>query len=236
MVYSRIMMRDSMEPSFQEGIMDDRKYKRLRERMVEDQLQSCGITDPAVLDAMGTVPRHLFVSEVLMDRAYTSATLPIGEGQTISQPVIVGEMTQALGVCKGERILEIGTGSGYQAAVLAELAYRVYTVERIHSLYMKTRKLFDDLRYHNIVTRYSDGTQGWRDAAPFDGIIVTAGGPNVPEVLLSQLGDGGRLVMPVGDGRNQQLVRITREGDSFRQEWMSECRFVPLIGEHGWRE
>ena len=149
------------------------KYERQREEMVRRQIQARGVTDPKVLEAMSNVPRHLFVSEALRDQAYGDFPLPIGEQQTISQPYIVAEMTQALQPGKEDRILEIGTGSGYQAAVLAEIVFRVYTIEKIHSLYLNTRKLFDKLRYHNIVTKYSDGTSGWSDESPFDGIIVT---------------------------------------------------------------
>jgi len=195
-----------------------------------------GIRNPAVLKAMGRVPRHLFVSEALMEQAYGDYPLPIGYQQTISQPQIVGEMTQALKPGPEDRILEIGTGSGYQAAVLAEIVFRVYTIERLQPLYMQTRKLFDRLQYHNIVTRYSDGTTGWKSEAPFDGILVTAGGPAVPETLLAQLAQGGRLVMPVGGAEMQQLVRVTRTPGGFEKENLCSCRFVKLVGEHGWKE
>ena len=150
--------------------MDKMKYDRLRQDMVEKQIEARGITDVRVLDAMRQVPRHLFVSEALMDQAYSDFPLPIGEQQTISQPYIVAEMTQALHLTPDDRVLEIGTGSGYQAAILSKIVYRVYSVERIHSLYVRTRKLFDRLGYHNIVTRYSDGTTGWKDQGPFDAI------------------------------------------------------------------
>ena len=163
------------------------KYERQREEMVRRQIQARGVTDSKVLAAMCKVPRHLFVSEALRDQAYGDFPLPIGEQQTISQPYIVAEMTQALQPGKEDRILEIGTGSGYQAAILAEIAFRVYTIERINSLFIKTRKLFDELHYHNIVARYSDGTLGWEAESPFDAIIVTAGAPEIPENLLKQL-------------------------------------------------
>jgi protein-L-isoaspartate(D-aspartate) O-methyltransferase len=185
---------------------------------------------------MRKIPRHLFVSEALMDQAYGDFPLPIGEQQTISQPYIVAEMTQALELGKDDRVLEIGTGSGYQAAILAEIAYRVYTIERKHALLIKTRKLFDQLKYHNIVTRYSDGTSGWREESPFDAIIVTAGAPDVPEALLEQLAIGGRMVIPVGDKFTQDLIKITREGNGVRRKSLGGCRFVKLIGEHGWKE
>ena len=153
---------------------DALKYERQRQEMVRHQIESRGITDRKVLDALRTVPRHLFVSEALRDQAYGDYPLPIGEQQTISQPFIVAEMTQALSLEKGDRVLEIGTGSGYQAAILAEIVYRVYSIERIRSLYLQARKLFDKLKYHNIVMRCADGTMGWEDESPFDAIIITA--------------------------------------------------------------
>ena len=211
------------------------KYERMREKMVEKQIAARGITDPYVLGAMRKVPRHLFVSEALMDQAYGDFPLPIGEQQTISQPYIVAEMTQALQLGKDDRVLEIGTGSGYQAAILAEIAFRVYTIERIHSIFVKTRRLFDKLRYHNIVTKYSDGTSGWTDESPFDAIIITAGAPEIPEVLVNQLSVGGRMVLPVGDQYSQDLIRLYKDEDGIHKISMGGCRFVKLIGEHGWR-
>lgn len=211
------------------------KYDRLRQQMVEKQIEARGIHDPRVLAAMRTVPRHLFVSEALMDQAYSDFPLPIGEQQTISQPFIVSEMTQSLQLTSEDRVLEIGTGSGYQAAILAQIAYRVYTVERLHLLYVKTRKLFDKLGYHNIVTRYSDGTSGWKDESPFDAIIVTAGAPEIPTVLVNQLAVGGRMVIPVGDQHTQDLIKLVRDKDGVHQTNLGGCRFVKLVGEHGWR-
>lgn len=211
------------------------KYDRLRHEMVEKQIAARGISDVQVLAAMRTVPRHLFVSEALMDQAYSDFPLPIGEKQTISQPFIVAEMTQALQLTPEDRVLEIGTGSGYQAAILAHIAYRVYTIERIHSLYVKTRRLFDKLGYHNIVTRYSDGTTGWNDESPFDAIIVTAGAPEIPAVLVNQLSMGGRMVIPVGNQHSQDLIRLVREKSGVQQTNLGGCRFVKLVGEHGWR-
>jgi protein-L-isoaspartate(D-aspartate) O-methyltransferase len=211
------------------------KYDRLRHEMVEKQIAARGISDARVLAAMRTVPRHLFVSEALMDQAYSDFPLPIGEQQTISQPFIVAEMTQALQLTPEDRVLEIGTGSGYQAAILAQIAYRVYTIERIHSLYIKTRRLFDKLGYHNIVTRYSDGTTGWKDESPFDAIIVTAGAPEIPAVLVNQLAIGGRMVIPVGNQHSQDLIRLVREESGMQQTNLGGCRFVKLVGEHGWR-
>jgi len=212
------------------------KYQRLRNEMVAKQIEARGINDPRVLSAMRTVPRHLFVSEAMMDQAYGDFPLPIGEQQTISQPYIVAEMTRALQLTPEDRVLEIGTGSGYQAVILAQIAFRVYTVERIYSLYTRTRKLFDQLRYHNIVTRYSDGTTGWKEESPFDAIIVTAGAPEIPAILAGQLAVGGRLVIPVGDAYSQDLIRLVRDKEGFQQSNLGGCRFVKLIGEYGWRE
>jgi protein-L-isoaspartate(D-aspartate) O-methyltransferase len=212
------------------------KFSRQREDMVRRQIEARGITDKNVLQAMLTVPRHLFVSEALRDQAYGDYPLPIGEQQTISQPYIVAEMTQALELGPNDRVLEIGTGSGYQAAVLAKIAYRVYTIERIRSLFMQARSIFDRLRYFNIVTRYSDGTNGWEDEAPFDAIIVTAGAPEVPETLLNQMSRGGRLVLPVGNQHSQDLTKITKDRHGLHQTNLGGCRFVKLVGEHGWQE
>ncbi len=212
------------------------KYDRLRQDMVDKQIAARGITDAGVLAAMQKVPRHLFVSEALMDQAYNDFPLPIGEQQTISQPYIVAEMTQALYLKNSDRVLEIGTGSGYQAAVLAQIAYRVYTIERLHSLYSRSRKLFDQLGYHNIVMRYSDGTSGWKDESPFDAIIVTAGAPEIPVQLVNQLAVGGRMVIPVGNQYAQELIKLVRDEKGIHQTNLGGCRFVKLVGEHGWRE
>lgn len=215
-------------------VEDPKKYQRQREEMVRRQIEARGIADPLVLAAFRKVPRHLFVSEALWDQAYGDFPLPIGEQQTISQPFIVAEMTQALSLTKDDRVLEIGTGSGYQAAILAEIVYRVYTIERIHSLLLKARKLFDTLRYHNIVTRYSDGTTGWTDESPFDAIIVTAGAPSIPTTLVNQLAIGGRMTIPVGNPYSQELIKIVRDETGVRQTNLGGCRFVKLVGEHGW--
>jgi protein-L-isoaspartate(D-aspartate) O-methyltransferase len=212
------------------------KFRRQREEMIKKQIENRGIRDKYVLAAMAKVPRHLFVSEALRDQAYGDYPLPIGEQQTISQPYIVAEMTAALQLRPEDRVLEIGTGSGYQAAILAEIAYRVYTIERIHSLYIRTRKLFDSLRYHNIVTRYSDGTCGWEAEGPYDAIIVTAGAPRIPSLLVGQLAVGGRMVLPVGDEFSQELVRLYKDENEVKTTHLGGCRFVKLVGEHGWRE
>lgn len=212
------------------------KFKRMREKMVSTQIEARGIHDRRILDAMRKVPRHLFVSEALQDQAYGDFPLPIGEGQTISQPFIVAEMTQALDLTPQSTVLEIGTGSGYQTAVLAELAYKVFTIERVRSLFIATRKLFDQLKYHNIVARCSDGTLGWADEGPFDAIVVTAGAPEVPEPLVAQLKEAGRLVVPVGGRHSQTLVKLVRYPDGVRETNMGGCRFVKLIGNHGWKD
>lgn len=215
---------------------DSIKYQRLREEMTVSQIQARGIKDPKVLDAMRKVPRHLFVSEALMDQAYGDFPLPIGEQQTISQPYIVAAMTEALELTKDDRVLEIGTGSGYQAAILAQIAFRVFTIERIRSLYVRARKIFDRLNYFNIITRYSDGTSGWKDESPFDAIIVTAGAPDIPETLVSQLSIGGRMVIPVGNAYVQELVKLYRTERGIQKISLGGCRFVKLVGEYGWRD
>ena len=212
------------------------KFERQREEMVRHQIEARGIKDPAVLTAFRKVPRHLFVSEALRDQAYGDYPLPIGEQQTISQPYIVAEMTQALELHKDDRVLEIGTGSGYQAAILAEIVYRVYTIERIRSLYIQTRKLLDKSHYHNIVMRCGDGTAGWKDESPFNAIIVTAGAPVVPEKLLDQLAEDGRMVVPVGNQHSQDLIKVVKDKKGIHQSNLGGCRFVKLIGEQGWKE
>jgi protein-L-isoaspartate(D-aspartate) O-methyltransferase len=211
------------------------KFKRLREKMVSTQIRARGIRDPRVLEAMTNVPRHLFVGEALQDQAYGDFPLPIGEGQTISQPYIVAEMTQALELTKDDRVLEIGTGSGYQTAILAELAYRVYTIERIRTLFINVRKRLDELKYHNVVAKCSDGTLGWPEESPFEAIIVTAGAPKVPDAFVEQLSMGGRLIIPVGDRFSQKLLKIVKQEDGIRQVDLGGCRFVKLVGNHGWK-
>jgi len=211
-------------------------YDRKREDMVKRQIEARGVSDQKVLDAMRKVPRHLFVSEGLRDQAYGDFPLPIGEGQTISQPYIVAEMTQALQLGKDDRVLEIGTGSGYQTAILAEMAFRVYTIERIRSLFIAARKLFDELHYYNIVAKCTDGTMGWPEEAPFDAIIVTAGAPGVPKPLVDQLAVGGRLVVPAGDSFSQSLLKIYRDEQGIHQTDLGGCRFVKLVGQEGWKE
>ena len=207
-----------------------------QQRMVEEQLIPRGINDQKTLQAMGTVPRHLFVEDAMQARAYGDHPLPIGSGQTISQPYIVALMTQALELQGHERILEIGTGSGYQAAILSRICERVYTIERIDSLLGKARRIFDRLRYHNIVSRIDDGTIGWPDQAPFDAILVTAGGPKIPEPLVQQLADPGRLVIPVGNQQEQELQLLTKKDGDISIRTIEQVRFVNLIGIHGWQD
>jgi len=217
-------------------VKETMKYSRQRAEMVRQQIESRGITDPRVIEAFIKVPRHLFVNEALMDQAYGDFPLPIGEKQTISQPYIVAEMTQALEVSDDSRVLEIGTGSGYQAAILSQIVFRVYTIERIYPLYAKARKRFDKLHYHNILTKYSDGTSGWKEESPFDGIIVTAGAPEIPQVLIDQLAVGGSLVIPVGNQYSQELIKIRKDEEGVHKVNLGGCRFVKLVGVHGWKE
>ena len=213
-----------------------KSVEQRRERMVKRQLEARGITDPLVLAAMRKVPRHLFVAEHLVGQAYDDRPLPIGSRQTISQPFVVALMTQALGLKGGERVLEIGSGSGYAAAVLAEIATEVYSIERIEDLATSAEKRLAELGYENVNVKCGDGTLGWPEAAPFDGIVVTAGGPRAPEALMEQLALGGHLVIPIEEKWGAQaLTRITREGeDVYETEDLGGVAFVPLIGEQGW--
>src|SRR5215467_3519886 len=211
-------------------------FSKLRREMVEKAIVARGVRDELVLSAMRRVPREAFLPHQLREFAYTDSPLPIEEGQTISQPYIVAFMTEAMALQGGERVLEIGTGSGYAAAVLAEIAADVYTVERIGQLAEKAASTLADLGYDNVRVLHGDGTKGWPDHAPYDGIIVAAGGPKIPEALKEQLKVGGRLVMPVGrDPKIQELVRVTRiSEDEYRREDLADVRFVPLIGHEGW--
>jgi protein-L-isoaspartate(D-aspartate) O-methyltransferase len=206
-----------------------------RERMVAHQIEQRGIKDPRVLEAMRNVPRHLFVDEALWDQAYGDFPLPIGSNQTISQPYIVALMTQQLGLKGDEKVLEVGTGSGYQAAILAELVRVVYSVERIPSLLPGARKILEKLKYTNIMLKLDDGTWGWQSEAPFDAIIVTAGSPSVPQPLIDQLNDPGVLIIPVGDEYSQVLVKISKSNGKIHQKDMEGVRFVKLVGDHGWK-
>ena len=202
--------------------------------MVESQIIPRGIGDERVIEAMLTVPRERFVEEGLKEQAYSDYPLPIGEGQTISQPYIVALMTESLALEGHERVLEIGTGSGYQTSILALLAEKVYSIERITAIASRARKLFDEAHCSNVVIRIGDGTDGWPEEAPFEAIIVTAASPEVPDTLLKQLSEGGRMVIPVGSEFEQTLLKVTRRGGRFIKESMGGCRFVKLIGRHGW--
>lgn len=215
-------------------IHDTERTLQLREEMVTQQIEGRGITDRRVLRAMRVVPRHGFVDESHWHEAYSDYPLPIGEGQTISQPFIVAGMTQALMLEPEDKVLEIGTGSGYQTAILAEIVQSVYTVERIESLYLKATQLLQSLGYRNILTKLSDGTLGWAEQGPFDAILVTAGAPHVPRLLLQQLKEGGRMIIPVGDRFTQELLKIVKTERGIHQAGLGGCRFVKLVGEHGW--
>ena len=205
-----------------------------RERMVEE-VAGRGVKDARVLTAMRKVPRHRFVDEALRDRAYGDYPLPIGEGQTISQPFIVGRMTELLRLSGLEKVLEIGTGSGYQAAVLGQCAARVCTVERLPRLAARARQTLEELRYSNVWGRTANGTFGWPDEAPFDRILVAAGGPSVPPPLFEQLAEGGLMVMPVGGPDTQRLQLIEKVRGEMRVTEDSGCVFVPLIGKYAWQ-
>jgi protein-L-isoaspartate(D-aspartate) O-methyltransferase len=202
--------------------------------MIQEQLVKRGISDPLVLAAMGRVPRHLFVEESLRDRAYDDNPLPIGEGQTISQPYMVALMAETLKLAEGERVLEVGTGSGYLAAVLAEQGAQVFSIELSARLAERARMTLHALGYHKVRVHVGDGTLGWEAEAPFDAIVVGAAAPCLPRPLLTQLRLGGRLVVPMGEEELQTLVRVWKEPQGFREEYFGECRFVKLHGAYGW--
>ena len=209
-------------------------FTHARELMVEKQIRLRGISSPCVLEAMRNVPRHRFVQEVFQRNAYEDHPLPIGEEQTISQPYMVALMTESLDLQDESVVLEIGTGSGYQTAILAAIAEQVHTVERLPSLAEHAQTIFHELHYDNIQVHVGDGTLGWQEYAPYDRIIVTAGAPAVPETLIEQLADGGKLVIPVGNRVSQVLQVITKHGDRLCTETSCHCVFVKLIGKHGW--
>ena len=210
-------------------------YREARQVMVETQIRRRGILDPRVLAAMTKVPRHRFIPRQLWEQSYSDYPLPIGEEQTISQPYIVALMTEALELAGPEKVLELGTGSGYQAAILAALAAQVFTIERIPSLARAAQQVLTSLGYANVHVIVADGTLGWPGEAPFDAILVTAGSPQVPPPLVDQLAMGGRLVIPVGDRYTQTLTRVRRTPDGLKHEYLGGCRFVKLIGRHGWQ-
>lgn len=214
-----------------------RDYQRLRSQMVDSQIARRGVADRHVLAAMREVPRERFVDTAMAEFAYEDSPLPIEEGQTISQRYIVAAMIEAAEIGPGDRVLEVGAGSGYAAAVMGQIAEKVYAIERHDALGQAARDRFDALNYRNIEIRVGDGTKGWPDAAPFDAILVAAGGPDVPRALKEQLAVGGRLVIPVGEERDQKLCKITRTSDTqFTEENLAAVAFVPLIGEQGWAE
>jgi protein-L-isoaspartate(D-aspartate) O-methyltransferase len=211
-------------------------YRLAREKMVKTQLISRGISNRRVLEVMGKVPRDAFVEEALVGEAYNDHPLPIGEKQTISQPYIVALMTEALEVSGKEKTLEIGTGSGYQTAILADLSRKVYTIERVRTLMIKARNILQELGYTNILFKAFDGTLGWKEYGPYDAIIVTAGAPKIPQPLLDQLADGGRLVIPVGNRSSQELIKVTNKKGNYIKKNLGGCRFVDLLGIHGWKD
>ena len=211
-------------------------YQLARDRMVDRYIAARGIRNPRVLEAMRAVPRHRFVDAGLGPRAYSDHPLPIGEGQTISQPFIVALMTELLDPAPEDRVLEIGTGSGYQTAVLALLCAQVISVERHAGLAAGARERLAALGLRNVAVHVGDGTQGWPAGGPYDGVLVTAAGPSIPRPLRDQLADGGRLVIPMGGEEVQRLQVLERDGETFREEDAGGCAFVKLIGAHGWGE
>jgi len=212
------------------------KYKKLREWMVDTQIVERGIRDERVIKVMKKIPRHLFVPENIMDDAYDDRALPIGYGQTISQPYIVALMTELLELKGDEKVLEIGTGSGYQAAILAELAKEVHTIERVESLAREAEKKFEKLGIKNIKVYVRDGTEGIPEEAPFDRIIITAATPDIPEPLIEQLKEDGIVVAPVGERYSQYMLKAIKKGKELERHYLIPVAFVPLIGKYGWKE
>jgi len=211
-------------------------YAWARERMVQEQIIGRGIDNPRIISAMRRIPRHLFVDAGLVNRAYDDCALPIGEKQTISQPYMAARMTEALALKGQEKVLEIGTGSGYQSALLAELCFNVFSVEKIRALARRSRDLLDRLEYHNIATQVGDGSIGWSEHAPYDGIIVAAAAPELPRPLIEQLAIGGKLIIPLGDEESQVLRLVHRTKAGFEESQLGDCRFVKLWGKFGWQE
>jgi protein-L-isoaspartate(D-aspartate) O-methyltransferase len=211
-------------------------YERQRKRMVEHQIRRRGVRDCRVLAAMEKIPRHRFVPENLRDQAYEDSPLSIGKGQTISQPYMVALMTECAALETDDRVLEVGTGSGYQTAILAELVREVYSIERIPELAERAEGLLSGLGCENVSIRVDDGSEGWSEKAPFDAIIVTAGAPEIPDPLVEQLEVGGRLVIPIGSAHHQTLCTVKKERNRIRKEEGTGCVFVPLIGLFGWEE
>ena len=211
-------------------------YVQLREQMVKEQLVSRGINDPRVLRAMAKVPRHLFLERDLWDDAYEDHPLPIGANQTISQPYMVALMGQALGLTGTERVLEVGTGSGYLAAVLSELCAEIFSVEMVQALALKARALLSNLGYRNSSVLVGDGTLGWEEHAPYDAVVISAAAPCIPRPLIEQLKVPGYLVFPMGEKELQTLVRIRKDREGIQEEYLGECHFVRLTGRYGWED
>ena len=211
-------------------------YERLRTEMVQKFVIDAGIRNEVTISAMRRIPRHLFVESALVHQAYSGASLPIGFGQTISHPTTVAWMTDALEIKEGEKVLEVGTGSGYQAAVLAQMGAKVFTIERIAQLAEKARKIFSELGYFSIAVQIGDGTMGWTQYAPFDKIMVTAGSPEIPDALINQLADNGKLIIPVGNINDQNYQIIVRENNLIKTSSTKSGSFVPLIGRKGWKK
>jgi len=223
-------------PGWRDHSMLHDEFEFLRREMVERQIRHRGIRDERVLSAMLAVPRHAFVPIERFSDSYSDTPLPIGEGQTISQPFMVAAMADALALRSHERVLEIGAGSGYQAAVLSALAQEVIAIESLPGLAATARERLARLGFANVRVIQSDGSVGWLPDAPYDAILVSAAAPSVPQPLIDQLREGGRIVIPVGDAESQQVVRITRHGGQALRDKLYHCRFVPLIGRHGWPE
>lgn len=222
--------RDSLNMS----VWNPQDFRIARQRMV-DLLRSRGLNDDRVLEVMGRTPRHLFVDEALANKAYGDYPLPIGDGQTISQPFIVGLMTQHLSLQGRERVLEIGCGCGYQTAILAQLSGQVFALERLPGLLKKATDILGRLEMKNVSLKLADGTLGWPEMGPYSAILVAAGGPQVPQPLVDQLAPGGRLIVPVGPANEQKLLKVTKSRDGrLERHSLGECRFVGLIGRHGW--
>jgi protein-L-isoaspartate(D-aspartate) O-methyltransferase len=211
-------------------------YVQARERMVQEQLVSRGIKDPRVLQAMAEVPRHLFVRRELWDHAYEDHPLPIGANQTISQPYIVARMVEALELKGGERVLEVGTGSGYAAAILGQLCAEIFSIEVVEELALNARTLLSSLGYGNVSVLVGDGTLGWEENAPYDAVVISAAAPGIPRPLIQQLKTPGYLVFPMGEKDLQTLVRICKDRSGIREEYFGECQFVKLRGKYGWED
>lgn len=218
------------------AVAENREYAQQRALMVERYVAARGVKDPRVLEAMRQVPRHLFVPQVVRAKAYGEGALPIGAGQTISQPWIVGRMIELLELNGTEKVLEVGTGTGYQACVLSKVAARVFSIERINELALRAVELVREMKLHNVSVKVFDGTYGWSDQAPFDRIIVAATAPELPEPLVQQLGRGGTLVIPLGRSDDQRLARVRRVGTGIQIEDCGPASFVPLIGRFGWKD